>query len=49
MNGDFIVQDFNIPPHPKGVVLNDKTVRLKPLNVAKRVKIARFGRLSYIN
>ena len=26
-------QDFNIPPHPKGVVLNGKTVLLDPLNV----------------
>ena len=33
MKEDFIVQDFNIPPHPKGVVLNGKTVRLEPLNV----------------
>jgi hypothetical protein len=23
------------PPHPKGVVLNGKTVRLEPLNVEK--------------
>ena len=35
MKEDFIVQDFNIPPHPKGVVLNGKTVRLEPLNVEK--------------
>ena len=35
MKEDFIVQDFNIPPHPKGVVLNGKTVRLESLNVKK--------------
>jgi len=35
MKEDFIVQDFNIPPHPKGVVLNGKTVRLESLNVEK--------------
>jgi len=34
MKEDFIVQDFNIPPHPKGVALNGNTVRLEPLNVA---------------
>ena len=35
MKEDFIVQDFNIPPHPKGVVLNGKTVRLESLNLEK--------------
>src|SRR6056300_1187665 len=35
MKEDFIVQGFNIPPHPKGVVLNGKTVLLEPLNVEK--------------
>ena len=35
MKEDFIIHDFNIPPHPKGVVLNGKTVRLEPLNVEK--------------
>ncbi len=33
MKKDFIVQDFNAPPHPRGVVLNGITVRLEPLNV----------------
>ena len=35
MKKDFIVQDFNAPPHPRGVVLNGITVRLEPLNVEK--------------
>ena len=35
MKKDFIVQDFNAPPHPRGVVLNCITVRLEPLNVEK--------------
>ena len=35
MKEDLIVQDFNAPPHPKGVVLNGNTVRLEPLNVEK--------------
>ena len=35
MKKDFIVQDFNAPPHPKGVVLNGITVRLEPLNLEK--------------
>ena len=35
MKEDFIVQGFNTPPHPKGVVLNGKTVLLEPLNVEK--------------
>ena len=35
MKEDFFVQGFNAPPHPKGIVLNGKTVRLEPLNVEK--------------
>ena len=35
MKKDFIVQDFNASPHPRGVVLNGITVRLEPLNVEK--------------
>jgi len=35
MKKDFIVQDFNAPPHPRGMVLNGITVRLEPLNVEK--------------
>ena len=33
MKEDFVVEGFNVPPHPKGMVLNGKTVRLEPLNV----------------
>ena len=35
MKEDFVVQSFNAPPHPNGIVLNGKTVRLEPLNVEK--------------
>ncbi len=38
MKEDFIVQDFNIPPHPKGVVLNGKTVRLEPLKCGETLR-----------
>ncbi len=35
MKEDFVVEGFNVPPHPKGMVLNGKTVRLEPLNVGQ--------------
>ena len=35
MKEDFVVQGFTALPHPKGIVLNGKTVRLEPLNVEK--------------
>jgi hypothetical protein len=38
MRQDFVVSDFQRPPHPKGVVLNGNTVRLEPLNVEKHSK-----------
>jgi RimJ/RimL family protein N-acetyltransferase len=35
MNEDYVVEGFIVPPHPKGIVLSGKTVRLEPLNVKK--------------
>lgn len=35
MNEDYVVEGFIVPPHPRGLVLSGKTVRLEPLNVKK--------------
>lgn len=35
MRSDFTVLNFHTPPHPKGVVLTGKTVRLEPLSAEK--------------
>ena len=35
MKKDFIVENFTTPPHPKGIALFGKSVRLEPLNAAK--------------
>ena len=35
MRSDFLVENFTIPPHPYGVSLEGKTVRLEGLDVAK--------------
>jgi RimJ/RimL family protein N-acetyltransferase len=35
MNESYVVEGFVVPPHPKGIVLNGKTVRLEPLDLRK--------------
>ena len=35
MDNDFIVNDFRIPPHPKGKILLGNSVRIEPLDVPK--------------
>lgn len=35
MEYDFLVKGFSTPPHPKGIILIGKSVRLEPLNVQK--------------
>ena len=35
MEFDYLVEGFKMPPHPKGITLVGKNVRLEPLNVKK--------------
>ena len=35
MEFDFLIEDFKIPPHPKGITLVGENVRLEPLNGQK--------------
>ena len=35
MKGDFSVEGFSMPPHPKGAILIEKSVRLEPLNIER--------------
>jgi RimJ/RimL family protein N-acetyltransferase len=35
MKQDFIVEDFTVPPRPKGITLQGSCVRLEPLNATK--------------
>lgn len=38
MSKDFVVEGFSVPPHPKGIMLIGKSVRLEPLNLENHSK-----------